>query len=97
MNEEVQKCFYCSNNAIAICDSCSPTSATGLTPEKPLCEDCIVNGIGINIVRFLIPENEAEKLIEKAIERKKQHDRKYKVSRGEIQPWKPQELQKMNK
>lgn len=64
--EMIKKCFYCSNDAIAICDSCSPTSSTGLTPEKPLCEDCIVNGIGINIVRFLIPEHEAESKIQYA-------------------------------
>ena len=59
--EKIRKCFYCTKEAIAICDSCSPTSSTGLTPEKPLCEDCIVSSIGINIKRFLIPKFEAEK------------------------------------
>jgi len=68
---KIQKCFYCSNDAIAICNSCSPTSSTGLTKPKPLCADCIVNGIGINILHWLIPEDEAEKLIQNAIEKRK--------------------------
>jgi len=65
--EMVQKCFYCSKDAIAICDSCSPTSATGLTPEKPLCEDCIASTPGINIVRWLLPRHEGEKEIKYAL------------------------------
>lgn len=69
--EIVQKCFYCSNDAIAICNSCSPTSSTGLTPEKPLCEDCIVNGIGINIVKWLMPRHEGESKIEYAFRKLK--------------------------
>jgi len=62
MNGKVQKCFYCSNDAVAICNSCSPTSATGLTPEKPLCADCIANGRGINILHWLIPKDKAKKI-----------------------------------
>lgn len=69
MSEKTQKCFYCSNKAIAICDSCSPTSPTGLTKPKPLCADCIANGIGINILKFLIPEDEAEKAIRDATDK----------------------------
>lgn len=69
--EIIQKCFYCQKDAIAICDSCSPTSPTGLTPEKPLCEDCIVNSIGINIKRFLVPRFEAERRINYALRKLK--------------------------
>jgi hypothetical protein len=59
---DFRKCFYCSNDAIAICNSCSPTSSTGLTKPKPLCADCIANGRGINILHWLIPEDEAKKI-----------------------------------
>jgi len=68
---DFHKCFHCSNDAVAICNSCSPTSATGLTKPKPLCADCIISGIGINILLWLVPENEAQKAIQDAIERRK--------------------------
>jgi len=76
--EKIRKCFYCTKEAIAICDSCSPTSSTGLTPEKPLCEDCIVSSIGINIKRFLIPKFEAEKRINYALRKLKSKEIKSK-------------------
>lgn len=69
--EMVQKCFYCGEDAIAICDSCSPTCSTGVTPEKPLCEDCIVIGVGINIRRLLIPRHEAKSKINYALRKLK--------------------------
>jgi len=69
--EMVQKCFYCSKIAIAICDSCSPTSSTGLTPERPFCEDCIASILGINIVKWLVPRHEGENEIEYALRKLK--------------------------
>jgi len=72
--EMVQKCFCCSKNAIAICDSCSPTSATGLTPEKPFCEDCIASTLGINIIKWLVPRHEGEKEINYALRKIKSNE-----------------------
>jgi hypothetical protein len=65
--EMVQKCFYCPKDAIAICDSISPTSSTGVTPERPLCEDCIARTPSINIVKWLVPQHEGEKEIKYAV------------------------------
>jgi hypothetical protein len=92
--EIIQKCFYCSKDAIAICDSCSPTSSTGLTSEKPLCEDGIASILGINIVRWLLPKHEAVSKIEYAVRKaKKQKNKSLKNrslrnnrNRGQINP-----------
>lgn len=92
--EIVQKCFSCYKNAIAICDSCSPTSATGLTPEKPLCKDCIAKTPNINIVRWLVLRHEGEEDVKCAF-RKLKSKKKAKTAkcslrnnrdRGKINP-----------
>lgn len=67
--EKIQKCFHCGKDAIAICDSCSPTSPTGLTPERPFCEECIVSTPSINIVKWLVARHEGENKI-KYVQRK---------------------------
>jgi len=96
MNEKVQKCFFCGKDAIAICDSCSPTCSTRLTPEKPLCEDCIVNGVAINIIRLLIPRHDAMEKIREAQKRKKERNHlTRKKGIGEIYPWHPSESSKL--
>jgi hypothetical protein len=69
--EMAQKCFRCSKDAIAICDSISPTSSTGKTPERSFCEDCIASTLGINIVKWLVPRHEGEKEIEYALRKLK--------------------------
>ena len=69
--EIIQKCFSCSKDAIAICDSISPTLSTGKTPERPFCEDCIVSTPGINIVKLLVPRHESEKAIKYALRKLK--------------------------
>lgn len=76
--EIIQKCFFCSKDAIAICDSISPTSDTGKTPERPFCEDCIVSTPGINIVKWLVPRHEGEKAIKHALRKLKSKEIKSK-------------------
>lgn len=61
---KVQKCFHCGKAAIAICDSISPILPTGKTPERPFCENCIVNTPNINIVKWLVPQHEGEDKIQ---------------------------------
>ena len=74
--EMVQKCFCCGKDAIAICDSCSPTSVTGLTPERPFCADCIASISGVNIIKWLVPKTEGENEIEYALRKLKRKKRK---------------------
>jgi hypothetical protein len=96
MNEKIQKCFFCPKDAIAICDSYSPTCAKGITPKKPLCEECIVKGVAINIVKLLIPERDAIEKIREAQERKKERNHlTRKKGIGEIHPWHPSESSKL--
>ena len=60
------KCFSCSNEAIAIVNSCSPTSASGMTPPRPRCADCIVHMLPpVNLLSLLVSKEEAkEKFIQ---------------------------------
>jgi len=52
------KCFSCSNEAVAIVNSCSPTSSTGLTEPRPRCEECLANMIGANVLELLVSPEE---------------------------------------
>jgi len=79
--ELVQKCFYCSKDAIAICDSISPTSSTGKTPERPFCEDCIASIPGINIVKWLVPRHEGEKEVEYALRKRSDKENNKKAEK----------------
>jgi len=52
------KCFSCSNEAVAMVNTCSPTSASGLTEPRPRCEECLVNMLGANVVSLLVSDKE---------------------------------------
>lgn len=63
-----QKCFCCSQKAIAVANTCSPTSASGMTSPKPWCAYCLLSMRGgVNILEWRIPPDEAKKAIEGAI------------------------------
>jgi len=55
------KCFSCSNEAVAIVNSCSPTSSTGLTEPRPRCEECLANMVGANVLELLVLPEEFDK------------------------------------
>jgi len=55
------KCFSCSNEAVAIVNSCSPTSSTGLTKPRPRCEECLANMVGANVLELLVSEEELDR------------------------------------
>jgi len=57
------KCFSCSNEAAAIVNTCSPTSASGMTEPRPRCEVCIANMHGVNITQMLVSEKEFQELL----------------------------------
>ena len=52
------KCFSCSNEAVAIVNSCSPTSSTGMTDPRPRCEECLANMMGANVLELLVSPKE---------------------------------------
>ena len=58
------KCFSCSNEAVALVNTCSPISAFGMTEPRPRCEACIANMIGgANIIHlFVAPKDYHEKM-----------------------------------
>ena len=55
------KCFSCSNEAVVIVNSCSPTSSTGLTEPRPRCEECLANMVGANVLELLVLPEEFDK------------------------------------
>jgi len=57
------KCDSCSNEAVAIVNSCSPTSDSGVTPTKPRCEECLANIKGVNVVSLLVSPEEFHKRV----------------------------------
>ena len=61
------KCFSCSNEAVAIVNTCSPTSDTGMTEPRPRCEACIANMKGVNILSLLIPTEEFSRKMDRLV------------------------------
>jgi hypothetical protein len=57
------KCFSCSNEAVAIVNSCSVTSSTGVTEPKPRCEECLANMRGANVLELLVSPKEFDERI----------------------------------
>jgi hypothetical protein len=64
------KCFSCSNKAIAIANCCSPTSADGVTPDQPRCEECLANMRGANIISLLVSPIEYQKRMSALVKNK---------------------------
>ena len=63
-----KKCFCCSREAIAVGNTCSPTSASGMTPPRPWCAYCLlsIRG-GVNILEWRVSKQDAKETIEDAI------------------------------
>ena len=61
------KCFCCGQKAIAIANTCSPTSASGMTSPKSWCVYCLLSIRGVNILEWLIPIKEVKKALEDTI------------------------------
>ena len=68
--QKEMKCFCCSQKAIAIANTCSPTSASGMTSPRPWCAYCLlsIRG-GVNISSWLISTKEVKKALENAVKR----------------------------
>lgn len=64
------KCFSCSNEAVAIVNSCSPNSSNGLTEPRPRCEECLANMVGANIHELLVSAEEFDKRIKTLVKNK---------------------------
>jgi len=64
------KCFGCSNEAVAIINSCSPTSSTGLTEPRPRCEECLANMVGANVLELLVSPKEFDERMKALVKNK---------------------------
>lgn len=66
------KCFSCSRKAVAVVNTCSPTSASGMTPFRPRCTFCLLSILGgVNIREWRITTDEAKKELNDAIKHAK--------------------------
>jgi len=63
-----EKCFCCGNKAVVVANTCSPTSASGMTPPRPWCAYCLLSMRGgVNIFEWRVPIGEARKALEDAM------------------------------
>lgn len=72
--EMVQKCSYCGNDAIAICQLGALPCSVGYGPHAPICADCLARIPNPIFAKWLIPQHEAKREIDYALRKLKSRE-----------------------